>query len=67
MHKDDSETEDLQVPDKNDEKELLIAEVFCREPLWNSLLPYAERSHNITSILWHEIDRALGKQKLFTK
>jgi len=35
MHEDDSETEDSHVlsPDKNNEKELLIAEVFCREPL----------------------------------
>ncbi|KYN29954.1 hypothetical protein ALC57_00592, partial [Trachymyrmex cornetzi] len=46
--------------------ELLIAEVFSnffREPLWNSLIPYAERNHNITAALWHEIDTVLGVQK----
>lgn len=44
-----------------DDKELLISEVFCREPLWNSLIPYAERSFKITSALWLEVDIALGR------
>jgi len=46
---------------------LLIAEVFSREPLWNSQLPYAERSHNITSSLWQEIDNVLCKQEFLYK
>lgn len=29
---------------KVDDKELLIGEVFCREPSWNSLIPYAEEA-----------------------
>ncbi|XP_070151829.1 uncharacterized protein [Polyergus mexicanus] len=57
-------------PVKVDDKELLISEVFCREPLWNSLIPYAERSFKITSALWVEVDIALGvhngsSQKIF--
>lgn len=65
----DSETEDLNISNlvQRDEKELLIDEVFSREPLWNSQLPYAQRSHNITSTLWKEIDIALGKQETLYK
>lgn len=61
----DSDTEGLHASSfvEPDERELLIAEVFTREPLWNALLPYAERSFKVTSALWHEIDIALGKQK----
>lgn len=50
-------------PVKVDDKELLISEVFRREPLWNSLIPYAERSFKITLALWLEVDIALGRYK----
>ncbi|XP_071653615.1 uncharacterized protein [Temnothorax longispinosus] len=47
---------------ENDQKELLITEVFCREPLWNTLLPYSERHYKTTSALWNEVDVILGVQ-----
>lgn len=61
----DSDTEGLHASSsvEPDDRELLIAEVFSRELLWNALLPYAERSFKITSALWHEVDIALSKQK----
>lgn len=61
------ETENVLSSPESDEKELLIAEVFCREPLWNSQLPYAERSYNKTSIMWSEIDRILDVQNGYSQ
>ncbi|XP_071572482.1 uncharacterized protein [Temnothorax nylanderi] len=45
-----------------DSRELLIGEVFCREPLWNTSIPYARRGFKVTSELWQEVDIALGVQ-----
>ncbi|XP_012287469.1 uncharacterized protein LOC105703559 isoform X2 [Orussus abietinus] len=43
--------------------EQLISEVFRREPLWNSKLPYKERGFKTTSVLWAEVDHILDKEK----
>ncbi|XP_039310322.1 uncharacterized protein LOC120356763 [Solenopsis invicta] len=40
--------------------EILIGEVFQREALWNSLLPYKFRGPSETKTLWSEIDVYLG-------
>jgi len=41
--------------------EKLISEVFTREPLWNSKLPYKQRGPRDIKSLWSEIDVCLGK------
>jgi len=41
--------------------EKLISEVFTREPLWNSKLPYKQRGPRDIKLLWSEIDACLGK------
>lgn len=63
IHINDSDKENVHGSSSinDDVRELLISEVFCREALWNTLIPYAERSYKITSSLWNEIDIALGK------
>lgn len=44
---------------KNDYVERLIAEVFVRESLWNSTLPYKFRGPATIKTLWAEIDALL--------
>lgn len=44
--------------------ERLIAEVFTRESLWNSTLPYKQRGPTDMKLLWSEIDSCLGKSIL---
>lgn len=46
---------------KDDYIERLIAEVFVRESLWNSTLPYKLRSPANMKTLWSEVDACLGK------
>lgn len=46
---------------ENDYIERLIAEVFVRESLWNSALPYKLRNSVNIKTLWSEIDACLGK------
>jgi len=41
--------------------EKLISEVFTREPLWNSKLPYKQRGLRDIKSLWSEVDACLGK------
>ncbi|XP_011136483.1 uncharacterized protein LOC105181426 [Harpegnathos saltator] len=47
---------DINFLNKNEYLELLIAEVFQREALWNSLLPYKCRDPLEVKALWSEID-----------
>ncbi|XP_011859936.1 PREDICTED: uncharacterized protein LOC105557329, partial [Vollenhovia emeryi] len=44
---------------RSDFIERLIAEVFSRETLWNSVLPYKLRGPSETKSLWTEIDTSL--------
>ncbi|XP_071568414.1 uncharacterized protein [Temnothorax nylanderi] len=38
----------------------LISEVFIREPLWNSKLPYKQRGPADIKLLWAQVDTCLG-------
>ncbi|XP_077255587.1 uncharacterized protein LOC143893745 [Temnothorax americanus] len=58
----DSEGENSHSSQAADSRELLIGEVLCREPLWNTSLPYARRGFKVTSELWQKVDIALGVQ-----
>ncbi|XP_025158431.1 uncharacterized protein LOC112589440 [Harpegnathos saltator] len=55
-----SNNSDINTKSKNDYIEKLITEVFEREPLWNSSLPYKFRGPSDIKVLWAEIDNCLG-------
>ncbi|TGZ48329.1 Uncharacterized protein DBV15_08650, partial [Temnothorax longispinosus] len=44
----------------SDLTERLISEVFIREPLWNSKLPYKQRGPANMKLLWAQVDTCLG-------
>lgn len=63
---DDNSTEELHENSSTEYKdtdltERLISEVFMREPLWNSKLPYKHRGPANIKLLWNEVDTCLGK------
>lgn len=57
----DGEEHECNIVNKDDYTEKLIAEVFVRENLWNSSLPYQFRGPITIKALWAEIDACLGK------
>lgn len=55
----------LDESDKNDSyTERLISEVYMRESLWNSTLPYKQRGPTDMKLLWSEVDSCLSKSIL---
>ncbi|XP_015189953.1 PREDICTED: uncharacterized protein LOC107073768, partial [Polistes dominula] len=44
----------------DDEVEILLLEIQCRQPLWNFELPLEQRSKETVAVLWQEVSQTLN-------